>query len=41
VFSLKELKKKLAQGEHFISRVLDEPKIFILGNENELETMVR
>ena len=41
VFSLNELKKRLAQGDRFISRVLDEPKIFILGNENELETMVR
>jgi predicted nucleotidyltransferase len=41
VFSLKELKKRQAQGDHFISRVLDEPKIFILGNENELEKMVR
>ncbi len=41
VFSVKELKKRLVKKDHFISRVLDEPKIFILGNENELETMVR
>lgn len=41
VFSVKELKKRLVQKDHFISRVLDEPKIFIIGNENELETMVR
>jgi len=41
VFSVKELKKRLVQNDHFISRVLNEPKIFIIGNENELETMVR
>jgi predicted nucleotidyltransferase len=41
VFTVKELKKRLAQKDHFTTRVLDEPKIFILGNENELETMVR
>jgi len=41
VFTVKELKKRLAQKDHFITRVLDEPKIFILGNENELETMDR
>jgi len=40
VFTVKELKKRLAQKDHFITRVLKEPKIFILGNENELETMV-
>lgn len=41
VFSVKELKKRLVKKDHFISRVLEEPKIFIIGNENELETMVR
>lgn len=41
VFTVKEFKKRLAQKDHFISRILDEPKIFILGNENELETMAK
>lgn len=41
VFSSKEFKKRSAQNDHFISRVLEEPKIFVLGNENELEAMVR
>ena len=40
VFTENEIKKRLAQKDHFISRVLEEPKIFILDNENELETMV-
>jgi hypothetical protein len=41
VFTVKEFKKRLIQTDHFVSRVLDEPKIFILGNENEFEAMVR
>ena len=41
VFTVKELKKRIARKEHFITQVLDEPKIFIIGNENELKTMVR
>ena len=41
VFTVKELKKRIARKEHFITQVLDEPKIFIFGNENELKTMAR
>lgn len=41
VFTLKEFKKRSSQSDHFVSRVLEEPKIFVLGNENELEAMVR
>ena len=41
VFSVKEFKKRIARKEHFITQVLDEPKIFIFGNENELKTMAR
>jgi len=26
-------------NEHFLSRVLKEPRLFILGNENDLKTM--
>lgn len=40
VFSVKEFKNRIAQKEHFISQVVYEPKIFIIGSENELETMV-
>ncbi len=40
VFTVMELKKRLTQKDHFITRVLDEPKIFILGNDNELDAMV-
>ena len=41
VFTVKEFRKRLAQKDHFISRIQDEPKIFILGNKNELETMAK
>ena len=41
VFSVKEFKNRIAQKEHFISQVIKEPKIFIIGSENELEKMVR
>ena len=41
VFSVKEFKNRTAQKEYFISRVMREPKIFIIGSENELEAMVR
>jgi len=41
VFTVKEFKKRIARKEHFITKVLNEPKIFIFGNENELKTMVR
>jgi len=41
VFTVKVLRKRLTEKDHFITRVLDEPKIFILGNDNELKTMAR
>jgi predicted nucleotidyltransferase len=40
-FSAKEFKNRTAQKEHFISQVIKEPKIFIIGSENEFEAMVR
>ena len=27
-------------GEHFLNRLLKEPKLFIIGNENDLEAVV-
>jgi len=41
VFTVKELRKRLTEKDHFITRVFDEPKIFILGNDNELNTMAK
>jgi len=40
VMTVDEYRRRASQGEHFISRILQEPKIFIVGNENELKEMV-
>ncbi|GFO67215.1 hypothetical protein GMLC_07940 [Geomonas limicola] len=31
-----EFSSKLAAGEHFVSRIMNEPKIFLIGTENDL-----
>ena len=41
VFSVKEVKDRIAQKEHFITQVIKEPKIFIIGSENELKAMAQ
>ena len=39
VFSQKEFVKRKTGRDHFLSQVLDSPKIFIIGTENELAAM--
>ena len=39
VLSVHEFIKRKTKREHFITQVLQAPKIFIIGNENELESM--
>ena len=39
VLSVEEFIKRKAKREHFITQVLEAPKIFIIGNENDLESM--
>lgn len=39
ILTKKEFVKRKASGDHFISRVLASPKIFIIGNEDELAAM--
>ncbi len=39
VMSARELGKRVADGEHFITAVLDGPKHFIVGNADELKAM--
>jgi predicted nucleotidyltransferase len=36
VYTLAEFDKKRAAKDHFLTRVLDKPKLFILGDRNEL-----
>ncbi len=40
VYPLKEFKSKVSEGQHFISTVLGAPKIFVIGDNNELEKLV-
>jgi len=37
VFAEKEFRNKAAHGSHFLLTVLGEPKIFLIGGENDLE----
>lgn len=39
VFTPQEFRRRKRTGDHFLNRVLAEPRIFILGNEHELGTM--
>jgi len=39
VLSVNEYVKRKTNREHFITHVLEAPKIFIIGNKNELESM--
>ena len=36
VYTPTEFNKKRAAKDHFLTRVLDKPKLFVLGNKNEL-----
>ena len=36
IMSVEEFRKRKQFGEHFLSHVLDSPKLFIIGNEDEL-----
>ncbi|MBW1851681.1 MAG: toxin-antitoxin system toxin subunit [Deltaproteobacteria bacterium] len=41
VMSRDEFQKRLKSGEHFISSIMKTSKLFIIGNEHDLETMGR
>ena len=36
IYSTQELQRKLAEENAFVSRVLEQPKIFLIGSENDL-----
>jgi predicted nucleotidyltransferase len=40
VYPVKEFRSKVLEGQHFISTVLEAPKIFVIGDNNELEKLV-
>jgi len=39
VLSLEEFRTRISKGEHFISRVLESPRIFVVGTEDDVEAM--
>jgi DNA-binding transcriptional ArsR family regulator len=39
VFTPEEIKKRISNSEPFISRVLSEPRLYIIGSENDLGSM--
>lgn len=41
VYSPNEVRRKLAAGESFMSRVLQQPKIFILGSQHDLRELAK
>jgi predicted nucleotidyltransferase len=41
VYPPDEFKSKLAGGHHFLKTVLNGPKLFLIGDENELEELAR
>lgn len=41
VFSPEELHKRIKNKDHFITTILKEKKIFIVGSENELKTIIK
>ncbi len=39
VFSLEEFRRRLEKEDHFLSTVMKNPKLFLIGNGHELEAM--
>jgi hypothetical protein len=39
VYPANEFRKKTAAGHHFLKTVLAGPKVFLIGDENELERL--
>jgi DNA-binding transcriptional ArsR family regulator len=39
VFTVQEFRRRRRTDDHFLNRVLAEPRIFVIGNENELGAM--
>jgi len=39
--SVEEFRRRKQEGNHFLTNVLESPKLFIIGNQNDLEAMGR
>jgi predicted nucleotidyltransferase len=40
IYSMDEFRRKLTEGNHFLTSVAKEPKLFLIGNEHEFERLV-
>jgi hypothetical protein len=41
VYPPEEFRSKLTERHHFLKTVMSAPKIFLIGNDNELEELAR
>jgi predicted nucleotidyltransferase len=41
VMTPEEFRRKVAAGDHFVRRVIEEPRILIIGNERDVEELAR
>jgi uncharacterized protein len=41
VYPVEEFFRKVKEGHHFLSTVIREPKIFLVGEEDELQRLAR
>jgi hypothetical protein len=41
VYPAEEVRRKLAQGHHFLTTVWKEPKVFLLGSDHELARLAQ
>jgi len=39
--TVEEFRRRKEKGDHFLSNVLESPKLFVIGNENDLAAMGR
>jgi DNA-binding transcriptional ArsR family regulator len=39
ILSVAEFKKRMHEKEHFLMRVMESPKVFVIGNQDELDAM--
>jgi len=41
VYDLADFQRRLAKKEHFVSAVMEQPKLFVIGSEHELDQLAR
>lgn len=41
VFPVNEFVEKISAGNHFLNQLIDAPKLFIIGNEDEFRRLVK